>query len=66
MTVHPRLSVVRTALGKLRLDIDGEPVAGVASIDVVDTAGEKRAEIIVTFLGPFINFETEHPTNGES
>lgn len=60
------MAVVRTLKGKLRLDFNGEPVPGVASIDVVDAAGGGRAEIIVTFLGNFIEFETELTSNGES
>lgn len=62
--ITPRMSVVRTVKGKLRLDCDGAPVPGVANIDVVDAAGGGRAEVIVTFLGNFITFETETAPEG--
>jgi hypothetical protein len=66
MTMHPRIAVVRTVKGKLRLDFDGVPVDGIVNIDCVDDAGGGRAEVIVTFLANFVHFETETPSNGEN
>lgn len=57
--ISPRLTVVRTAKGKLRLDCDGQKVLGVSHIDVVDHAHGGKAEVIITVLGSFITFETE-------
>lgn len=62
--VQPRLSVVRTVTGKLRLDCDGEKVPGVSHIDVVDHAHGGKAEVIITVLGPWITFETETRDDG--
>lgn len=61
---NKRLKVVMTAEGKLRLDYDGEPVAGVRSIDCIDNHAEGRAEIIVTFTGLAVGLDTEAASNG--